>query len=151
MPPFAVYPCSLHFYALLSSLPLRFLCNQYVCSMQVPGGTSAVHRMKWRWWCQSSPKNKSASSSMITTFPTCLTLNLWAVALRPPSLIKRLYCNRAIQFIRAQVLKPLPRQLVCCTWAHINPVVREITRDFNLSTTYSQDRTWFSNHTSHVT
>jgi hypothetical protein len=60
-------------------------------------------------------------------------------------------CNRTVQFIRAQLQWQLSKQLYFRTWVHINLVVREITRDFKLSPTYSQDRTWFNIHISHVT
>jgi len=150
------------FYASVCGLSLQFtfLCFVKLLASEVFMQSICLFYAGPRWNIRCAPDEVAVMMSKLTEEQKCVFVhdyhlsNLLDIKLTssgPPSLIKRLYCNRAIQFIRAQVLKPLPRQLVCCTWAHINPVVREITRDFNLSTTYSQDRTWFSNHTSHVT
>ena len=58
-------------------------------------------------------------------------------------------CGRIDQFIRAQVQWQPPQRLHCHTWAHINPVVRRVSRRISINA-ITQPRSYMIQHTSHI-
>ena len=114
------------FYASVCGLSLQFtfLCFVKFLASEVFMQSICLFYAGPRWNIRCAPDEVAVMMSKLTEEQKCVFVhdyhlsNLLDIKLTssgPPSLIKRLCCNRAVQFIRAQVLKPLPRQLVCCT------------------------------------